>query len=212
MFKIRYISRSLGMHSSQSHNHVNMGLLSLRNVVRGLGDPRNVSQSDAIYQHSLLIRLLKNAFAGKALTLLFTCISPKIEDAEETLETLNFAKSANNIRNFPVPNVSQIGSEFSDEEEEIRYINRCSAQNQQKLLPDLLHPNFMHQFLVQQQMLQHYLMMQQAQEQPQQKPQQPQSPFIPISSPASTLDLKSPLNVQMYLNENTTAMQVIFGF
>ena len=204
------------MHSSQSHSHVNIGLLSLRNVVRGLGDPRYVSQSPAIYQHSLLIRLLKNAFAGKALTLLFTCISPKIEDAEETLENLNFAKSANNIRNFPVPNVSQIGSEFSDEEEEIRYINR-SAQNQQKLLPDLLHPNFMHQFLVQQQMLQHYMMMQQAQEQPQQKPQQPplssqqlqpQSPFIPISSPASTLDLKSPLNVQMYLNENTMAMQV----
>ena len=207
------------MHSSQSHSHVNIGLLSLKNVVRGLGDPRYVSQSHAIYQHSLLIRLLKNAFGGKALTLLFTCISPKIEDAEETLENLNFAKSANNIRNFPVPNVSQIGSEFSDEEEEIRYINR-SAQNQgqKPMLPDLLHPNFMHQFLVQQQMLQHYMMMQQAQDhQLQQKPLappqssvlQPQSPFIPISSPASTLDLKSPLNVQMYLNENTMPLQVI---
>ena len=141
------------------------------------------------------------------MTLLFTCISPKIEDSENTLHSLYFAKSANNIRNHPTPNLSQIGNEFSDEEEEIRYINR------QKSIPDLLHPNLMHQFVAQQQMLQHYMMQQvllQAQNQ-QKSVQNPiPSPFVPIStgSPASTIDLKSPLNVQMYLNENNLPLNL----
>ena len=77
----------------------------------------------------------------------------------------------------------------------------------------------MHPYLIQQQMLQQYMLIQQMQHQDNQQlqcseqQQQPiSSPFIPITSP---MDLKSPLNVKMYLNENTLPMnlhQVQNGF
>ena len=89
-----------------------------------LGDPRRNVRSLIPFQDSLLIRLLRNAFGGRALTLLFSCISPKLEDIEETFNTLHFARSATNIRNNPLPNVSNINSEFQNEEEEIRFINQ----------------------------------------------------------------------------------------
>ena len=216
------------MHPSfQAGSHVNIGLLSLENIITALGNPENVSHNPTFWYGSLLAKLLRNAFRGRALTLIFACVSPKPEDAEETLRSLYFAKNANKIVNYPMPNTSPVVRQFSDEQEEIRYLNSSttsstSAANAQKppILPDLLHPNFMHPYLIQQQMLQQYMLIQQMQHQDnqqlqcsEQQQQQPiSSPFIPITSP---MDLKSPLNVKMYLNENTLPMnlhQVQNGF
>ena len=198
------------MHPSISGSHVNIGLLSLECIIRDV--------SHFYYETQMLPKLLKNAFKGKALTLILACISAKPDDAEETLRSLRFAQQANKIVNYPTANTSQVVRQFSDETEEIRYLNSSSTsntsqqQNNQKppILPDLLHPNFMQSYLIQQQMLQHYMMIQQMQQdkqlQQQYSEQQPiSSPFIPITSP---MDLKSPLNVKMYLNENTLPMNL----
>lgn len=100
---------------------MDIGLLALGNIVSALGDPRRNVRSLLPFQDSLLVRLLKNAFGGKALTLLFACISTQAEDIEETLNTLNFAKNSANIQNYPRPNLSQIiTTEFQNEEEELR--------------------------------------------------------------------------------------------
>lgn len=159
----------------------------------------------------MLTRLLKNAFGGQALTLIFSCISPLIEDLEESMNCLMFAKRAANIKNNPSPNIKTLTDEFSaDFDEELSMINN-------KTMPDLItngdhHQNFLIQqhFLMQQQaMLNHYLIMMQ-----QQQNQGAMSPFVPIlASPgsSSTLDLKSPLNVQMYLannNENQVPLSI----
>ena len=214
-----FFRSSLGMHPSFHGSHVNIGLLSLDRIIRDLENPEDVSHSTHIWYDSLLTQLLRNAFKGTALTLIFACVSPKPEDAEETLRSLYFAQKANKFVNYPMPNTSPVVRQFSDDQEEIRYLNSSATSStsnnvQQKppILPDLLHPNFMHPYLIQQQMLQHYMMIQQMQHQDKQmqysdQQQQPiSSPFIPITSP---MDLKSPLNVKMYLNENTLPMNLL---
>lgn len=184
-----------------------VGLLALNNFVNATSHPERHAHCMP-FQDSLLFRLLRNAFEGRALTLLVTCISPQ-DSLEETLNSLKFAKSALTIRNTPLPNVSQINNEFMSEEEELSYINSAGSQRPPAMImPDLVHPtqfNYLMMPLMQQQMLNNYLMMLQ------QKSPSSASPFIPISSPpssssaasvaqpASNLDLKSPLNnVQMY--------------
>ena len=99
-----------------------MGLLSMKQVVKQGG----LSVSNNHISHfgeTLLIRLLRNSLNGKALTLLFGCIST--DNVTETRDTLYFAKTMANMR-FPDPvlNVSQVNDEFPNEEDELSYINR----------------------------------------------------------------------------------------
>ena len=55
---------------------------------------------------SHLTKILDNAFGGTALTLFLCCVSPSMENAEQTLDVLHKAKSASNIYNYPKVNLS----------------------------------------------------------------------------------------------------------
>ena len=83
---------------------INLGLLSLGNVVSALGDPRrNVSYVP--YSDSLLTRLLAPTLGGNCLTLLICCISSLSQDSEESLNSLLLSCRAANIKNSPQPNI-----------------------------------------------------------------------------------------------------------
>ena len=83
---------------------INLGLLSLGNVISALGDPRrNVSYVP--YSDSLLTGLLAPSLGGNCLTLLMCCISSLSRDSEETLNSLLLSCRAANIKNCPLPNI-----------------------------------------------------------------------------------------------------------
>merc|ERR550519_1047693 len=149
-----------------------MGLLSMKQVVKQGG----LSVSNNHISHfgeTLLIRLLRNSLNGKALTLLFGCIST--DNVTETRDTLYFAKTMANMR-FPDPvlNVSQVNDEFPNEEDELSYINSSLKNNQvppSMIMPDLINPdptrlNYMLQIQMQQKMLYDYMLVNQLYQQP----------------------------------------------
>ena len=161
-----------------------------------------------IVQESSLTQQLQNAFRGKALTLMFCCVSPSQKDSEETFSTLRLAKIASNICNYPVENIQ----DHIDPEEEISFINQPKAN----MMPDLINPdhlrlNYLYhqqmQHMMQQQMVSNYLMMLNQQENHQNVQASPISPFMPINSPGSTLELKSP-GAQPFLNETNLQLNL----
>ena len=54
----------------------------------------------------MLTRLLMDSLGGSALTLMIACVSPVKIQLEDTMNTLNYAMRASNIRNKPTVQVS----------------------------------------------------------------------------------------------------------
>ncbi|KAL6047419.1 hypothetical protein STEG23_011000 [Scotinomys teguina] len=77
---------------------INSTLLALGNVISALGDPQRRG-SHIPYRDSKITRILKDSLGGNAKTVMIACISPSSSDFDETLNTLNYASRAQNIRN-----------------------------------------------------------------------------------------------------------------
>ncbi|KAI9481678.1 MAG: hypothetical protein EXX96DRAFT_608332 [Benjaminiella poitrasii] len=78
--------------------NINGGLLALGNVISALGDAskKNVHVP---YRDSKLTRLLQDSLGGNATTLMIACVSPLESNLSETLNTLQYANRARNIKN-----------------------------------------------------------------------------------------------------------------
>ncbi|KAG8516328.1 Kinesin-like protein KIF7 [Galemys pyrenaicus] len=77
---------------------INSGLLVLGNVIGALGDPQRRG-GHIPYRDSKITRILKDSLGGNAKTVMIACVSPSASDFDETLNTLNYASRAQNIRN-----------------------------------------------------------------------------------------------------------------
>ncbi|XP_062062226.1 kinesin-like protein KIF7 isoform X2 [Lepus europaeus] len=77
---------------------INSSLLALSNVISALGDPQRRG-SHIPYRDSKITRILKDSLGGNAQTVMIACVSPSSSDFDETLNTLNYASRAQNIRN-----------------------------------------------------------------------------------------------------------------
>ncbi|XP_005381605.1 PREDICTED: kinesin-like protein KIF7 isoform X1 [Chinchilla lanigera] len=82
---------------------INSSLLALSNVISALGDPQRRG-SHIPYRDSKITRILKDSLGGNAKTVMIACVSPSSSDFDETLNTLNYASRAQNIRNRPTVN------------------------------------------------------------------------------------------------------------
>ncbi|KAI7874165.1 kinesin-domain-containing protein [Lichtheimia hyalospora FSU 10163] len=78
--------------------NINGGLLALGNVISVLGDPGKRNQH-VPYRDSKLTRLLQDSLGGNATTLMIACVSPAEYNLPETLNTLQYASRARNIKN-----------------------------------------------------------------------------------------------------------------
>ena len=79
---------------------INSGLHALGNVISVLSDPgRSKRPIHVPYRDSKLTRLLQDSLGGNAHTLMIACISSTEGNAGETLNTLQYAQRARNIRN-----------------------------------------------------------------------------------------------------------------
>ncbi|OAC97655.1 hypothetical protein MUCCIDRAFT_151013, partial [Mucor lusitanicus CBS 277.49] len=78
--------------------NINAGLLALGNVISALGDPSK-KNAHVPYRDSKLTRLLQDSLGGSATTLMIACASPVEYNLAETLNTLQYANRARNIKN-----------------------------------------------------------------------------------------------------------------
>lgn len=88
---------------------INQGLLALGNVICALGDESRKS-SHVPYRDSKLTRLLQDSLGGNSRTLMIACGSPSDLNYSETLNTLQYANRAKNIKNKVVINQDFCGS------------------------------------------------------------------------------------------------------
>ena len=82
---------------------INMGLLSLGNVISALGD--EAGSKHIPYRDSKLTRLLQDSLGGNSHTLMIACVSPADYNLEETMSTLRYADRARKIKNKPIINL-----------------------------------------------------------------------------------------------------------
>ncbi|POM77799.1 Kinesin-like protein, partial [Phytophthora palmivora] len=93
---------------------INVGLFALGNVINALGDEkrRSASHAHVPYRSSKLTRLLQDALGGNSRTLFIACVSPADLNANETLNTLQYANRAKNIQNKAVKNIDSRSAEL----------------------------------------------------------------------------------------------------
>jgi kinesin family protein 18/19 len=77
--------------------NINRSLLALGNCINILSD-KNRKGNHVPFRDSKLTRLLKDSLGGNTRTVMIACISPSSLCFEETLNTLNYASRAQNIK------------------------------------------------------------------------------------------------------------------
>ncbi|PWN46165.1 kinesin-domain-containing protein [Ceraceosorus guamensis] len=91
---------------------INAGLHALGNVISALGDPAKAKKTTHIpYRDSKLTRLLQDSLGGNAHTLMIACVSPTEYNVSETVNTLQYANRARNIKNKAELNEVEAGWE-----------------------------------------------------------------------------------------------------
>uniref|UniRef100_UPI00398F0E3E kinesin-like protein kif7 n=1 Tax=Pristiophorus japonicus TaxID=55135 RepID=UPI00398F0E3E len=108
---------------------INSGLLALGNVISALGDPRRKS-SHIPYRDSKITRILKDSLGGNAKTLMIACISPSSLNFDENLNSLNYAKRAQNIKNQAVINCKKEVDRTNELELQIKTLHEALEHNQ----------------------------------------------------------------------------------
>ena len=105
---------------------INMGLLSLGNVISALGD--EAGSKHIPYRDSKLTRLLQDSLGGNSHTLMIACVSPADYNIEETLSTLRYADRARKIKNKPIVNID-------DKNEVVARLRREILELKTKIVP-----------------------------------------------------------------------------
>ena len=77
---------------------INQGLLALGNVIAALGDETR-KMGHVPYRDSKLTRMLQDSLGGNSQTLMLACVSPSDVNYSESLNTLQYANRAKNIKN-----------------------------------------------------------------------------------------------------------------
>ncbi|EPQ26854.1 uncharacterized protein PFL1_05489 [Pseudozyma flocculosa PF-1] len=89
---------------------INSGLHALGNVISALGDPNKAKRTTHVpYRDSKLTRLLQDSLGGNAHTLMIACVSPAEYNVSETVNTLQYANRARNIKNKAELNEVEVG-------------------------------------------------------------------------------------------------------
>ncbi|KAM8972299.1 kinesin-like protein KIF7 [Pelodytes ibericus] len=106
---------------------INTGLLALGNVISALGDPKRKT-THIPYRDSKITRILKDSLGGNAKTVMIACISPSASDFDETLNTLNYAGRAQNIKNKATVNCKKDVDRVESLQHQIKSLQRALEQ------------------------------------------------------------------------------------
>ena len=98
--------------------NINRSLLALGNCINILSDS-NKKGAFVPYRDSKLTRLLKDSLGGNTRTVMLACVSPAYTAYEETVNTLNYASRARNIKKKITKNVKEVDLHVSQYKEVI---------------------------------------------------------------------------------------------
>lgn len=104
--------RVLYLNSRQEAINIPLDLEVLEQVVCTLAEPSLLyggGNNIVPYLKTMLTRLLKDSFGGRAQTLMILCVSPLEKDIHETIRNLQFALKVQTVRNYVIMNT------FSDD-------------------------------------------------------------------------------------------------
>ena len=94
-------------------SNINKSLLALGNCINILSEKAKKA-SHVPYRDSKLTRLLKDSLGGNTKTIMIACISPSLTCMEETLNTLNYAKRARNIKKKVYRNIKENADDYEN--------------------------------------------------------------------------------------------------
>ncbi|KAG1189353.1 hypothetical protein G6F36_003969 [Rhizopus arrhizus] len=117
--------------------NINAGLLALGNVISALASDASKKKMHIPYRDSKLTRLLQDSLGGNATTLMIACVSPAEYNLAETLNTLQYANRARNIKNrsekneveewMTSDNIELLRSLIGKLKHELRYLKSVKA-------------------------------------------------------------------------------------
>jgi chromosome segregation ATPase len=117
--------------------NINAGLLALGNVISALASDASKKKMHIPYRDSKLTRLLQDSLGGNATTLMIACVSPAEYNLAETLNTLQYANRARNIKNrsekneveewMTTDNIELLRSLIGKLKHELRYLKSVKA-------------------------------------------------------------------------------------
>ncbi|VDN06199.1 unnamed protein product [Thelazia callipaeda] len=105
---------------------INLSLSALGNVISALVDGKS---RHIPYRDSKLTRLLQDSLGGNMKTIMLACISPSIDNYDETLSTLRYANRAKSIKNKPKINEDPKDALLREYQEEIERLKAMILSN-----------------------------------------------------------------------------------
>ena len=106
--------------------NINMGLLSLGNVISVLGEDNPTNRPKHVpYRESKLTRLLQDSLGGNSHTIMIACVSPADSNMEESLNTLRYADRARKIKNKPIVNIDPQTAELVNLRQQVQELKAC---------------------------------------------------------------------------------------
>jgi len=116
---------------------INKSLLNLGIVISALAEKNNGSAKMHIpYRDSVLTYLLKDSLGGNSRTAMIASVSPALSSLEETLSTLNYAKTAKTIVNKATVNEEIEASTIRDLQREIELLKRNHTYSREHVLQE----------------------------------------------------------------------------
>ncbi|UXI17922.1 leptin receptor gene-related protein [Sarcoptes scabiei] len=106
---------------------INLSLSALGNVISALVDGK---AKHIPFRDSKLTRLLQDSLGGNTKTLMVACISPAMNNYDETLSTLRYANRAKNIKNKPRINEDPKEAKLREYQEEILWLKNLLKQHE----------------------------------------------------------------------------------
>jgi len=129
-------SRSAKHHRTET-KHINKSLLTLGQVISTLSDPRQKDRHIR-YRDSKLTCLLADSLGGSSACIMIATITPTVEQLDETVNTLNYANKAKNIKNKPqvaetthediIVQLQQQIQQLRDENNHLKHSQQSTAQ------------------------------------------------------------------------------------
>jgi hypothetical protein len=116
---------------------INKSLLNLGIVISALAEKNSGSAKMHIpYRDSVLTYLLKDSLGGNSRTAMIASVSPALSSLEETLSTLNYAKTAKTIVNKATVNEEIEASTIRDLQREIELLKRNHTYSREHVLQE----------------------------------------------------------------------------
>ena len=110
--------------------HINKSLFFLTQVIAMRAEG---SKDHIPYRNSPLTKILKTSLAGNSRTAIILCITPSLNQLEQTVSTLRFGQNAKKIKNKVGANLTRGPTDGGDLSDKEAHLNEMIAQFEKRM-------------------------------------------------------------------------------